>query len=120
MKKFLIFLFLIFAVVLICYMVHLSNSGLLPTLVPPQSTQAVATSNPTPSITAEPTPDPRNEEVAIRAEIASMLRDARELLQEGYDDDASKVLRDLRTRNLTDVEKAEVDTLQASMVAVSD
>ncbi|MEE1013614.1 MAG: hypothetical protein U0L92_04805 [Clostridia bacterium] len=77
---------------------------------------------PTASATAEPsqTPDPRNEESVVRAEIANLIRDAKELLAEGLTDDASMILRDLRTRNLTSAEKEQVDALQASMVTISD
>ncbi len=120
MKKFLIFLFLVLAVVLIVYLVHLGNSGFLFASPTPSPTQAASTPEPEPTITPEPTPDPRNDEGVIRAEIAAMLRDAKDLLDDGYTDDAAMVLRDLKTRNLTDSEKAEVDALQASMVAVSE
>ena len=86
---------------------------------PPISTDVTATDE-VPEPTPETTPDPRNEESAVREEIANMLRDAKELIDEGLTIDASRILRDLRTRDLTDAELAQTDALEASMIKISD
>ena len=121
MKKALIFLFFLLAAALIFFTLRWSSDGLFITIPRPAPTPTIAaTPMPSPTATPVPTPDPRNDEGVIRAEIAAMLRDAKDLLAAGFSDDAAMVLRDLRTRTLTEAEKAEVDALQASMVKVSD
>lgn len=57
---------------------------------------------------------------AAREEIRRMLADAEDLIDEGLLDDANMILRNLRTHDLTDEEKAQVDELQARMVTISD
>ncbi len=55
-----------------------------------------------------------------REEIANLIRDAKELIDEGLLDDAKMTLRDLRSRDLTEDEKKQVDELQAKLVKISD
>ncbi len=85
------------------------------------STDTTETSD-DPSDTSEPEPtkDVRNEPEVIRKEIANMLRDAESLIKEGLYDDAKMVLRDLRSRNLTDSEKKKVDELYSRLNVISD
>ena len=90
------------------------------TPAPPSAASTVSVPDETPEPTPEPTPDPRNEEPVVREEIAKMLRDAKELIDEGLTVDASRILRDLRTRDLTDAELAQTDALEASLIKISD
>ena len=80
------------------------------------------TEEPTPSEepTIDPANDQRNEPEVIRSEIANMLRDAEELINDGLYDDAKMVLRDLRSRTLTSAEKKKVDALQSRMITISN
>lgn len=122
MKKWLIVLFSLLAVLLIVFAMHGNFRNEIPTptaspiesSVPePVETEDTAEPEETPAPTV--TPDPRNEEPVVRAEIANLIRDAKELLQEGLTDDAAMLIRDLRTRELTDAERKQVDALQASL-----
>ena len=127
MKKTLVVISLLLAIVLIFLCLQFVRNSVNKTTpasteTPITSTTPAQTTEPTVSATTEPvqTPDPRNEERVVRAEIANLIRDAKELLAEGLNDDASMILRDLRTRDLTSAEKEQVDALQASMVTISD
>lgn len=127
MKKTLVVISLLLAIVLIFLCLQFVRNSVNKTTpasteTPITSTTPAQTPEPTVSATTEPvqTPDPRNEERVVRAEIANLIRDAKELLAEGLNDDASMILRDLRTRDLTSAEKEQVDALQASMVTISD
>lgn len=122
MKKWLIVLFSLLAVLLIVFAMHGNFRNEIPTptaspiesSVPePVETEDMAEPEETPAPTV--TPDPRNEEPVVRAEIANLIRDAKELLQEGLTDDAAMLIRDLRTRELTEAERKQVDALQASL-----
>lgn len=105
------------------------------TLKPTSTPAASATASPVPSAsatsssekTAAPattapvqTPDPRDDEDAVRAEIQQSLKDAEDLIEEGMYDDANMILRALRSRELTDEELAKVDELQGKLVKISD
>ncbi len=113
---------LLIVVLILALMLFQTGKESKPTKTPVTTPTASTISVPdeTPEPTPEPTPDPRNEEPVVREEIAKMLRDAKELINEGLDDDASRILRDLRTRTLTDAEQKELDALQSSMVKISD
>ncbi len=122
MKKVLIFFFFVLAVGLIIFALqgNFTNTTPSPDITPTVSLPPVAE----PSATPEPeepvhTSDPRNQEPVIRAEIAKLLRDAQELIDEDLTDDASMILKDLRTRNLTDAEKSQVDALQTKLASIS-
>lgn len=118
MKKCLIFIFLVLAVALIFFALQGDFSIIPPSpSAAPMVSQMPETEPSEPPQTVAPThtEDPRNEEPVIRAEIAKLISDAKELLQEGLDDDASMILRDLRTRDLTEAEQAQVDALNATM-----
>ena len=69
-------------------------------------------------------PDANSQSGAVqttdREEIANLIRDAKELIDEGLLDDAKMTLRDLRSRDLTADEKKQVDELQAKLVKISD
>lgn len=67
-----------------------------------------------------PTKDTRDSESAQRAEIAKLIKDAEELIEEGLTDDANMTLRDLRSKDLTEEEKKQVDELQGKLVKISD
>ncbi len=95
------------------------------------SDEPISTTRPLPDgntsvITAESTDetvspeDNRDEPEIVRQEIATMLRDAEDLIAEGLFDDAKMVLRDLRSRELTAVEKKKVNDLLAKLVTISD
>ena len=104
------------------------------TLKPSSTPAASATASPAPSAsasaaekteapaTAAPslTPDPRDDEDAVRAEIAQSLKDAEDLIEEGMYDDANMILRALRSRELTEEESAKVDELQGKLIKISD
>ncbi len=83
----------------------------------PDSTSSVHTEPTDETISPE---DNRDEPEIVRQEIATMLRDAEELIAEGLFDDAKMVLRDLRSRELTAVEKKKVNDLLAKLVTISD
>ncbi len=68
----------------------------------------------------EPTEDKRDNPEEIRQEIANLLRDAEELINEGLYDDAKSVLRDLRSRDLTKSEQKRVNELSSKLVGISD
>lgn len=126
LKKTIIVLSILLAIVLIFLCLQFVRNSVNETTPAPAepttSASPTQTPEPTVSATAEPTqtPDPRNEESVVRAEIANLIRDAKELIAEGLTDDAGMILRDLRTRDLTSAEKEQVDALQASMVTISD
>lgn len=67
-----------------------------------------------------PAKDTRDSESAQRAEIAKLIKDAEELIEEGLTDDANMTLRDLRSKDLTEEEKKQVDELQGKLVKISD
>lgn len=123
MKKVLLIVFLLLAVALIFFILQGDFSGISPSpsAVPSASPAPMSEPSAPPEI-EEPTrtPDPRNEEPVIRAEIANLIRDVKELLSEGLTDDASMVIRDLRTRDLTEAEKSQVDALQAELSGISE
>ena len=82
-----------------------------------------ATNTPQPQSEASPSSTANaaaQDDTAVRAEIAKMIRDANELIEEGLSDDAKMVLRDLRSRDLTDEEKEQVNALQAKLLSISD
>ncbi len=123
MKKCLIFIFLVLAVALIFFALQGDFSVIPPSpSVPPTISQMPEPEPSEPPQTEAPThtEDPRNEEPVIRAEIAKLISDAKELLNEGLSDDASMILRDLRTRDLTDAEQAQVDALNADMSKIGE
>ena len=97
-----------------------SNPTDIPSNTPASSVSSASEETPDSTPDPSPTSDPRNEEPVVREEIAKMLRDAKELIQEGLMDDAGRILRDLRTRELTEEEKSQVDALQAVMTKVKD
>lgn len=68
----------------------------------------------------EPVEDVRDEPKVIRQEIANMLRDAESLINANMYDDAKSVLRNLRSRELTDPEKKKVDELASRLIKISD
>ncbi len=76
--------------------------------------------SPEPSDPANSEETERDNPAADRAEITNMLRDAKELIDEGLVDDAKMLLRDLRSRNLTAEEKRQVDALQSRLITISD
>ena len=67
-----------------------------------------------------PAKDTRDSESAQRAEIAKLIKDAEELIEVGLTDDANMTLRDLRSKDLTEEEKKQVDELQGKLVKISD
>lgn len=69
---------------------------------------------------SSPTKDVRDDPKVIREEISNLLRDAEDLINEGLYDDAKNVLRDLRSRDLTDAELEKVDELSSQLVEISD
>lgn len=88
------------------------------------SPSAAKTEAPSPSASATaspaPTKDVRDTNAAQREEISNLIKDAEELINEGLTDDANMILRDLRSRNLTEQEKKKVDDLQGRLVKISD
>ncbi len=87
------------------------------------SVSAGATSTPQPQSETAPSATANaaaQDDAAVRAEIAKMIRDANELIEEGLSDDAKMALRDLRSRDLTDEEKEQVNALQAKLLSISD
>ncbi len=78
----------------------------------------VTTENPDSSNRSED--DERDEPEIVRQEIATMIRDAEDLIAEGLFDDAKMVLRDLRSRALTDAEKKQVNNLLSKLNTISD
>ena len=70
--------------------------------------------------TPAPTPDPRDDEQVIRAEIEKMLNDAEELINEELYDDVRMVLRDIKTRELNEAESKRLNELQTKLVKISD
>lgn len=86
-------------------------------------TPAEATNPPQPQSETAPTATANaagQDDAAVRKEIAKMIRDANELIEEGLSDDAKMALRDLRSRDLTDEEKEQVNALQAKLLSISD
>ncbi len=79
---------------------------------------ATATHDETDSIKEEIHPE-RNEETA-RDEIKSNLRDVRELIDAGAIEDATMIIKSLKTRDLTDSERKELADLQKMMITISD
>ncbi len=72
-------------------------------------------------------PEPSEEEVnpdrteeTDRQEIKANLRDAKDLIEDGYFEDAKMIIDGLKTRDLTQAEKDELLKLQAQMITVSD
>ncbi len=122
MKKFLGFLFVFLLLAFVGFNIYSLYINQSPDPDPSTLVTNIPSEEPEPTESEEPevTPDPRNEEPVIRAEIAALIRDAKELLNAGLKDDAKMVLRDLRTRTLTPAEKKEVDALQAQMNTISD
>lgn len=55
-----------------------------------------------------------------RQEIQNNIRDAEELIDNDMIDDARAVIRTLRSRDLTESEKAQVDNLEKRLLSVSD
>lgn len=55
-----------------------------------------------------------------RTEIAKMIKDAQELINEDMTDDAAMLIRDLLTRDLTDEEREQIKALQEKVVKISD
>ena len=55
-----------------------------------------------------------------RTEIRNNLRDARELMESGAYDDATMIINGLKTRDLTEDERKELEKLQRDMLNVSD
>ena len=95
----------------------------------------ISTTRPLPSATAAPdetespdvtySPDTdyegyTNAPEVESAEVAKMVRDAEELINEGLIDDAKMLLRDLRSRDLSEADKKAVDKLQSRLVQISD
>lgn len=65
-------------------------------------------------------PDSERTEESDRKEIQNNLRDARELIENGYFEDATMIIDSLKTRDLTDAERKELLKLQKQMIRVSD
>ncbi len=91
----------------------------------PAETEAPSAATSTPQPQSETAPSATanaaaQDDAAVRAEIAKMIRDANELIEEGLSDDAKMALRDLRSRDLTDEEKEQVNALQAKLLSISD
>lgn len=55
-----------------------------------------------------------------RREIKNNLADARDLIENGYYDDAAMIISGLKTRDLRDSERRELEELQKMMLKVSD
>ncbi len=53
-------------------------------------------------------------------EIEKMIKDAKELIDEGLTDDANMLIRDLLTRNLTEDERSQIEALQSETIKISD
>ena len=93
---------------------------------PISTTRPLPSYEPSPLITEDPNAsddpedDERDEPEIVRQEIANMIRDAEDLIKEGLFDDAKMVLRDLRSRDLTDAEKKQVNNLLSKLVTISD
>lgn len=64
--------------------------------------------------------NPDRTEETDRAEIKSNLRDARELIEAGATEDATMIIKSLKTRDLTESERAELEELQKMMIVISD
>lgn len=64
--------------------------------------------------------NPDRTEETDRKEIENNLRDARELIEHGYFEDARMLIDGLKTRDLTSDEKKELLELQKKMITVSD
>lgn len=64
--------------------------------------------------------NPDRTEETDRKEIETNLRDARELIENGYFEDAKMIIDGLKTRDLTPAEKDELLELQKKMITVSD
>ncbi len=69
--------------------------------------------------TDKPEETDRTEETD-RAEIQNNLRDARELIEAGATEDATMIIKSLKTRDLTESEKAELEELQKMLIVISD
>ena len=81
----------------------------------PESSTEIPESTPVP---AETTNSSTNSDE--HTEIAKMIKDAQELIDEDLIDDANMLIRDLLTRDLTEEEKSQVDALKAKIVKISD
>ena len=64
--------------------------------------------------------NPDRTEASDRQEIKNNLRDAKELIEEGYFEDAGMILEVVRSRDLTADEKKELLELEKMMLVVSD
>lgn len=84
---------------------------------PTNTDEAVPSATPTDSLVA--TPDPRDAEPVVRAEIKKMIADIQELMADSPED-AESALRALRSRDLTPEEKKQVDALQAELNILLD
>ncbi len=112
------------AALLICCYLLLSLSGCGLSDTPISTTRPLPNYDPSVSSTDETEnqteEDERDEPEILRQEIAKMLRDAEDLINEGLFDDAKMVLRDLRSRDLTGAEKERVNELLSRLVTISD
>ena len=64
--------------------------------------------------------NPDRTEASDRQELKNFLRDAKELIEEGYFEDAEMILEVVRSRDLTADEKKELLELEKMMLVVSD
>lgn len=85
---------------------------------------ATATAAPEPTeatdAVPEPTPDPRDSEEAIRAEIEQKFVDIEDLIAEDMIDDAKMMIENLKTFDLNEAEQKRLDEIQKSLVSISD
>ena len=97
----------------------------------PVETQSSETDDSVPSETSVPSESEKNngQENTVNSddaqtenheEISKMIKDAKELIDEGLTDDAAMLIRDLLTRNLTEDERSQVEALQSKTVKIND
>lgn len=117
MKKFFIFLLCLILLALafswVWKMTHDTPGAKL--LDIPASTATTEDEN-----TDETDVDSDRTEETDRAEIQNNLRDARELIESGATEDATMIIKSLKTRDLTESERAELEELQKMMIVISD
>lgn len=119
MKKFLAFI-----TVPVISALLLSACGFNRSPVPePTSADAVSgTSEPAKASDSAPeiTPDPRDDEVSVRAEIEQKFKDIEDLIQEDMTDDAKMMIQNLQTFDLNEAEQNRLKEIQKRLVSVSD
>lgn len=129
MKKWIIFVSVITAAIVLLSGCGRKNEPInTPT---PVETQSSETDDSVPNETSVPSESEKNngQENTVKSddaqtenheEISKMIKDAKELIDEGLTDDAAMLIRDLLTRNLTEDERSQVEALQSKTVKISD